>query len=143
MKTIPLLFLVIFLGKGCNSDLKKESENISFEYETLTRGSYNKIIVKQDTIFTIHDASMGEVTKAEISKKDWKELLNMLGKVEMNSIEKMKAPTNDRAHDGALHANLKVVYKDKTYQSDSFDAGNPPKEIEKIVNKVITVSNKK
>lgn len=143
MKTAYLLLLILFFGKGCDSDIKKTSDTISFEYEAMTRGSYKKIIVKKDTLFTIYSSSLEEVKKSEVSKNDWNTLLNLLEKVDLNSIEKLKAPTNKRAYDGALHANLKVIYKYKTYQSNSFDANNPPKEIEEIVHKIVTISNKR
>lgn len=143
MKTISLLFLVVFFSKNCHSDLKKQSKNISFEYETLTRGYYNKIIVKQDTLYIIRDASSKNISKSVINKNDWNILLNLLEDIDLDSIEKLKAPTNRRALDAALHANLKIVYKDKIYPSNRFDANNAPVEIEKLIDKIITISNNK
>jgi hypothetical protein len=46
----------------------------------------------------------------------------------------LKAPSQKRFHDGAAAANLTIAYKGKTYESQSFDDGNPPAEIAALVN---------
>lgn len=141
MKLASVLLMMIFLAKGCGNELRKESTNISFEYEALTRGSYNKIIAKQDTIITIKDRVMSTVVESSLKKRDWNTLLTLLEKIDRTNVNNLKAPSDRRTYDGALMANLKVIYKDKVYESSSFDHGNPPEEIEKLVNKIIALSD--
>jgi hypothetical protein len=57
-------------------------------------------------------------------------------------VETLKAPSEKRFHDGAAMANLKIVHKEKTYQSKTFDHGTPPKEIEKLVKKINALAEK-
>lgn len=141
MKIISTFILVLLMAKGCtNSELKKESENISFEYEANTRGSYKKVLAKQDTVFSITKRG-GEAVYKKLSKSDWNSLLNLLSKVDATKIADLKAPSEKRFYDGAMIAGLKVIYKDKTYESSSFDHGNPPAEIKDLVNKIIEVSD--
>jgi len=141
MKILSTFILVLLMAKGCtNSELKKESENISFEYEANTRGSYRKVIAKQDTVYTIKSRG-GEAVEKKLSKGDWNSLLNMLSKVDAEKIKDLKAPSEKRFYDGAMIADLKVIYKDKTYESSSFDHGNPPAEIKDLVNKILEVSD--
>ena len=129
------------MAKGCtNSELKKESENISFEYEAHTRGGYKKVLAKQDTVYTIKSRG-GEAIEKKLSKSDWNSLLSLLSKVDAEKMKDLKAPSDKRAYDGAMMAELKVIYKDKTYQTPTFDHGNPPAEIKDLVNKIIEVSD--
>lgn len=77
----------------------------------------------------------------KLSKSDWNSLLDLLSKVDAEKIKDLKAPSEKRFYDGAMIAGLKVIYKDKTYESASFDHGNPPAEIKDLVNKIIEVSD--
>jgi hypothetical protein len=141
MKILSTFILMLFMAKGCtNSELKKEIENISFEYEAHTRGGYKKVLAKQDTVYTITKRD-GEAVEKTLSKSDWNSLLNLLSKVDATKIADLKAPSEKRFYDGAMIAQLKVIYKDKTYESASFDHLNPPSEIKDLVNKVIAVSD--
>lgn len=140
MKLFSAFVLVLVLAKGCSSsELRKESENISFEYEATTRGNYAKIIAKQDTVFTIKGRK-GETVEKKLSRSDWNSLLDLLAKVDAKNIQNLKAPTEKRFYDGAMIASLTVIHGKDTYKSAAFDHGTPPKEIEKLVEKIIAVS---
>ena len=78
----------------------------------------------------------------KISNADWKELVESFKTIELDSLSKLKAPTEKRFYDGAAIANLKITYKDKTYETTSFDHGFPPKEINKFVNKINSFAKK-
>lgn len=141
MKILSTFILILVLAKGCtSSELQKESENISFEYEAHTRGGYKKVLAKQDTVYTIKSRD-GKAVEKSLSKSDWNSLLNLLSKVDVTKIADLKAPSEKRFYDGAMIAQLKVIYKDKTYESATFDHGNPPAEIKDLVTKVIEVSD--
>jgi hypothetical protein len=71
-----------------------------------------------------------------ISKSDWKKIVEAFQEVDLEEIPNLKAPTEKRFYDGAAIANIKIIYKGKTYESNGFDHGNPPLEIEKLVNKI-------
>jgi hypothetical protein len=137
MKTLSLLFLTIFLGNGCDSAKAQEISTAVIEYQANTRGFYQKITIKNQmvTVSKDRDGNDKSVPK-KISDADWKELVECFKTVELDSLPKYKDPTQKRFYDGAAIADLKITYKDKTYESKSFDHGYPPKEIKKLVNKI-------
>ncbi|MFV8324659.1 hypothetical protein [Flavobacterium sp. ZS1P14] len=143
MKILSLLFLTIFLGKGCEAQNKQEIETAVIEYVANTRGSYQKITVKNRMVTVSKDRSgNSKPIPTKISDADWKELVECFKTVELDSLAKLKAPTEKRFYDGAPIANLKVTYKDKTYETVGFDHGFPPKEIKKLVNKITSLAKK-
>jgi hypothetical protein len=137
MKILSLLFLTLFLGKSCDNQQKQDIENAVIEYVANSRGFYQKITVEKQMVTISSDRSGKEKTvPTKISDADWKELVNCFQTVELDSLAKLKAPTEKRFYDGAAIANLKITYKDKAYETTSFDNGFPPKEIKKFVNKI-------
>ncbi|CAM3924975.1 hypothetical protein FLSI110296_03700 [Flavobacterium sinopsychrotolerans] len=141
MKILSLLFLTIFLGNGCDSAKAQDIETAVIEYTANTRGFYQKITVKNQmlTVSKDRDGNDKEVP-TKISDADWKELVDCFKKVELDSLSKLKAPSEKRFYDGAAIANLKITFKDKTYETDSFDHGFPPKEIKKLVDTITSLA---
>lgn len=141
MKKFAAIVLLALFAVGCASALKKESDKISFEYEAITRGSYKKVIVKQDTVITIKDRGLENVTTKGLKNGEWNGILKSLEGVDLDGLNEIKAPSVKHQVDAAPIANLKVIRGDKTYQSSSFDNGNPPQEIKDVVEKIISASD--
>jgi len=141
MKKFAAIVLLALFAVGCASALKKESDKISFEYEAITRGSYKKVIVKQDTVITIKDRDLKDVVAAGLKNGEWNSLLKSLERVNLEGLNDIKAPSVKHQVDAAPIANLKVIRGDKTYQSKSFDHGNPPQEIKDVVDKIMAASD--
>jgi hypothetical protein len=142
MKTIALLFLTLFMAKGCSQETKNDLANAEIVYTANTRGFYQKITIHNQEISVSknrNDKGNGETSK--ISEKDWKELVGLFKSVKLDSLPIFKDPSQKRFYDGAAIANLKVTYKEKEYQTLDFDHGFPPIEIEKIVNKIVLLAN--
>ena len=143
MKILSLLFLTIFLGKGCDSAKAQDIQSAVIEYTANTRGFYQKITVKDQMVTVSKDREGNDKpVPVKISDADWNELVNCFKKVELDSLAKLKAPTEKRFYDGAAIADLKITFKDKTYESTSFDHGFPPKEIKKFVNRITAFAKK-
>ncbi|MDO8316458.1 MAG: hypothetical protein Q7T12_02935 [Flavobacterium sp.] len=141
MKILSLLFLTIFLGNGCDSAKAQDIETAVIEYTANTRGFYQKITVKNQMLTVSKDRDGNDKpVPTKISDTDWKELVDCFKKVELDSLSKLKAPSEKRFYDGAAIANLKITFKDKTYETDSFDHGFPPKEIKKLVNTITSLA---
>ncbi|MES2239556.1 MAG: hypothetical protein V4497_04785 [Bacteroidota bacterium] len=135
MKLLSLLFLTIFLGKGCQGDPKQSIETAQIIYTANTRGFFQEISIEN------HNASIkkdrkGKAVQIKISDADWKELIALFKEVNLEKIKDLKSPTEKRFYDGAAIANLKINYEGKSYESQSFDHGFPPHEIKKIVTKI-------
>lgn len=157
MKILFSLLAIMMLNKDCdqNKSVDTSSEAINSEkmseatqaytkiwYEATTRGFYEKIWVTQDSITVTNDrnhmTSMNYPTPAE----DWNELMTLLKNVDVASMPDLEAPTTLRHHDGAAFATLAVFQNETETQSNSFDHGHPPKAIEAVVNKVLSMKEK-
>jgi hypothetical protein len=137
MKLLSLLFLTIFLGKGCDAEQKQDVESAIIEYTATTRGFYQQIVVQNQKFSVTKDRNGNEkLVQQDISKSDWKKIIEAFQDVDLEEIPNMKGPTEKRFYDGAAIANIKIIYKGKTYGTNGFDHGNPPVEIEKLVNRI-------
>jgi hypothetical protein len=137
MKTVLALVATVILGSTCSNKKQSDLDNTVIEYTANTRGFYQKIILANHKLSVSNERNGTEKpTGTAIADADWKELVMAFQTIELNDLATLKAPTKKRFHDGAAIANLKIVHQEKTYQSTSFDHGTPPKEIEKLVNKI-------
>ena len=137
MKLLSLLFLTIFLGKGCDDATAQDLQNTVIEYTANTRGFYQKITVKDQMVSISKDRNSNDkAISTKISDSDWAALITDFKEVNLETLKDLKAPTEKRFYDGAAIANLKINYKDKDYETTSFDHGFPPKEIKKLVDKI-------
>lgn len=141
MKILSLLFLTLFLGKGCSNEAKQDIASATIEYVANTRGFYQKIIIEKQMVTITEDRTGKEkVEPTKISDADWKELIDLFQEVSLDEIKDLKSPTEKRFYDGAAIANLKITYQGTTYTAASFDHGFPPFEIKRLVNKINSFS---
>ena len=71
-------------------------------------------------------------------------MIGYFEKIELDKMPTLKDPTQKRFYDGAAIANLKdTLSKIKTMKQLDFDHGFPPAEIEKLVNKIVSLAKKK
>ena len=143
MKLFTVILLSIFLSKSCTSQTKNDLKTAVLEYTANTRGFYQKITIQDQMVSISKDREGNDKPVAKkISEKDWKELVGYFESMELDSLSTLKAPTEKRFYDGAAIANLKVIYKDKTYETAAFDHGFPPAEIKKLVDKINSFAKK-
>lgn len=140
MKVFTLLVLTIFMAKGCSQEAKNDIANAKIVYTANTRGFYQKITIQNQeiSVSSERDSSDKGVT-SKISDADWKELVGYFEKIQLDSLSTYKDPTQKRVYDGAAIAELIINYKEKEYQTKNFDHGYPPVEIEKFVNKLVSL----
>jgi hypothetical protein len=141
MKIISLLFLTLFLGKNCQSQNNVDLSTARIEYTANSRGLYNNVIVENKTVSATKTRD-GKPISNSLTDAQWNALISEFQKVNLEEIPSLKAPTQKRFHDGAAMADLKITYKGKTYESQTFDNGFPPEKIKKLVNTLLSFSNK-
>jgi hypothetical protein len=140
MKVVTFLAALLFVFSACDSSksaLEPEKQNyktLVIQYEANTRGFYQKLVVQNHTISSTNDRK-GIKTPIiqKISDTDWNALIFELNKVDLENLPNLKPPTQKRLYDGAAIAELKITFKGKTFETKSFDHGNPPMEIQKVV----------
>ena len=144
MKLLSLLLLTMVVGKSCSQDAKNDIANAEIHYEANTRGFFEKIIVKDKMISVTNDRSNPEnKTDSKLSDNDLKQLVEYFKTISLENLPTFKAPSEKRFYDGAAIANLTIIYGGKEYRSVDFDHGTPPKEIEKLVEKITSFSSRK
>ena len=144
MKAITMILLTVFLTKGCSNQAQNDIANATLQYSASTRGFFLKIVVINQKATISRDRN-GEKSPEEItiSDKDWKEIIGYFEKIDLEKVPTLKDPTQKRFYDGAAIANLKIRYQDKNYETTDFDNGFPPAEIEKLVNKIVSLGKQK
>lgn len=114
-------------------------ENSAITYEAFSRGTFINIHITTSTLTISEDRSLSEKNNFSLKTTDWDALNNLLKDIDLTKLESLKAPTDKRLYDGAAHAALTVKSNEHTYTTSSFDHGHPPKEIENLVNKVLSI----
>lgn len=142
MKLLTIFVFSLFLIKGCNNDKALDAAEI--EYTANSRGFYQNIVVK-NKVLTVLKNRENPSDRKEISLSDaqWKNLVDIMALVDLEQIPALVAPTEKRFYDGAAIAEFKVMVDGKTYQSTAFDHGNPPMELERIINEILKYSQTK
>jgi hypothetical protein len=144
MKAITIILLSVFLVKSCRNQAQNDIANTTLQYTASSRGFFQKIVVINQKATISRDRN-GEKFPEEIaiSDKDWKEIIGYFEKIDLEKVPTLKDPTQKRFYDGAAIANLKVRYQDKNYETTDFDHEFPPAEIEKLVNKIVSLAKEK
>jgi hypothetical protein len=141
MKILSLLFLTLFLGKNCQSQNNIDLSTAKIEYTANSRGLYNNTVVENKTV-SVTNTRDGKPVSNSLTDSQWNTLIKEFKKVNLEEIPSLKAPTQKRFHDGAAMADLKITYKGKTYESQTFDNGFPPEKIKNLVNTILSFSKK-
>jgi hypothetical protein len=124
------------MAETCSQNNEQNNE-ISFIYETMTRGSRANYTLTQEDIKVVRN--MGGETKAseKMKPKDWDNLIEKMKEIDVPNISKLKPPSDKRTFDGAAHAVLTIKKGDEVYRSNSFDHGNPPSELKSLVKAIL------
>jgi hypothetical protein len=143
MKLFAVILWSVFLSKSCEGQTKNDLKTAVLEYTANTRGFYQKITIQNQMVSVSKDRNANvKPIETKISDADWKELVGYFETINLDSLATLKAPTQKRFHDGAAIANLKITYKEKSYQTGAFDHGVPPESIKKMVDKINTFAKK-
>jgi len=141
MKIATLLFLTLILGKNCQSQNNLDLSTTKIEYTANSRGLYNNTVIENKTV-SVTKTREGKPISRSLTEEQLNALITEFQKVDLEEIPNLKAPTQKRFHDGAAMANLKITYKGKTYESQTFDNGFPPEKIKTLVNTILSFSKK-
>ena len=131
-------------AKVVNTELNLEQQILDLPvvvYQENTRGFYREIVVREGKIFVV-TARGAKPAFWELKKEDYKKLLDLYQKIDLNGLSSLKDPTQKRFYDGAPIATLSFTNEKDTFTSSEFDGGFPPKEIEAFVNELIVVAEK-
>ncbi|WP_298155234.1 hypothetical protein [Flavobacterium sp.] len=140
MKLVVTIFLSVILAKSCNTQQSDEMKKANIEYQAVSRGYYLAINIQND-LLTIANKRDAPPKEYKLSDSERDALSKLFLDLKLDALSKYEGPTQKRFYDGAPIANMRVVYEGKNYETQSFDHGYPPKEIEAFVNKIVSFSN--
>jgi hypothetical protein len=132
MRLLSILLVTIFIGTACSSQKKADMTSTQIEYTAVSRGIFKKIVVHNKTVSVSTDRNAPAVT-SKIDDAKWNQIVLAFSTINLESIPSLKAPTEKRFYDGAAIGNLTIIQNQKTYETQGFDHGFPPKKIEKLV----------
>ncbi len=119
----------------------EQEKKISYVvYEAFSRGSFFYLKINETTIEKSIDRSLKNPASKKCSKKEWQNILSYIEKINLEKISELQAPSEKSHTDRALQAQLKISTPDLTFTSSNFDHGNPPKEIESLVNTMLSLA---
>jgi heat shock protein HslJ len=132
---------VLFLKKNDKTliEAKKQESNIMITYRASTRGFYELITVSKDSLMVTHDRNQQLKSTVKMPSTDWKDILVLIEEIELEILPTLEAPSKTHQYDAAAAATLEITANGKAYKTNVFDNGNPPKSIESIVNKVLSM----
>lgn len=122
--------LVLFSINNC------EQENMELNYLAQSRGFFLKIELQGNALKVINQKG-GETKERQLSKLEQEELKNIVTSSDFDNVE---ASDSTKSHyDAAAMASLTFTLEGNNHEFE-FDHGNPPRKLESLVNKIITLS---
>lgn len=111
-------------------------------YDSHTRG-YHFTFTVYETYATVTKEYQGKPKKVSVIESDIADLKKIIAGISVDKIGTYEAPTKKRHYDGAPHTTISIFEKGEKYKSQTFDGGFPPKALEVLVNKVLSLSAEK
>jgi hypothetical protein len=111
-------------------------------YDSHTRG-YHYTYTVYETYATVVKEYKGKPENVAVVESDIADLKKIIAEISVDKIGTYEAPTKKRHYDGAPHTTISIFKKGEKYSSQTFDGGFPPKALEVLVNKVLSLSAEK
>ncbi|MTE27042.1 hypothetical protein [Winogradskyella ouciana] len=160
MKFLFSLLTIIMLNESCNSTKeatlntreaetsvsnKKMQDSIDdqmvIEYRASTRGFFELITIKGDSISFTNDYNIKRINTFAIPAEEKEEFNRLLSELDITTLSELEAPSKTHQYDAAPAAFLKVTKGDEKFMSPSFDHGKPPKAISDIIEKILSIKS--
>lgn len=130
MKTIFLSIVLLVSAYNC------AQENLDLTYLAQTRGFFLQIEIHPSKLKVTHTRG-GETKERELTQREQDELKDILAHTDF---EKVKTTESTKSHsDAAAMANLSLTL-DGEHREFDFDHGSPPKLLDSLVQKIISLS---
>lgn len=139
MKLHILLFILVLPMMGCAQRTADISQLKSINYTASTRGFYLNIEINEENI-TVERSREGDKSIGKsLSDEKWQHLIALISEFDVRKLDTMVAPSKKSEVDAAAMANLEVETENHLY-SCSFDHGNPPEPLKRLMEYMLTLS---
>ena len=127
MQSIYILLFSSFMLVNCSAQTK---DSISIEYKAVTRGSQISLLANSEgIIYKSYDKNL----ELKISEHQWDEITVLVLNIDLDKIKNLIPPSTESHLDRAMIGSLLINKNGKIYESSTFDHGNPPSEIKKLI----------
>ena len=131
-----ILLICFSLVVSCSS-IQQETGFQKINYKAITRWYSTEILLQDNTLKYFKNA---KESRSLTLAKEVKDALNtLIKKINLNTINQLKAPSNKYQFDGAMYTTVAVILNGKKYTSTGFDDDNPPKELTPLINYLLTL----
>ncbi|WP_248724806.1 META domain-containing protein [Seonamhaeicola sp. ML3] len=131
--------LIFSNGDRVLMEATKQDLAISLEYNQHSRNSFQVIQINEKSI-SVQNERNGSITKMGCTDEQWDKLINLIKTINIETLSSLDAPSQKRLFDGAAIAKLKVTLNGKTYETPSFDHGNPNTAITNLVKEILSIA---
>jgi len=140
MKYIVLAFISLMALKSCSQEADQQKENMVFTYDEFSRGFANTYIITNKDI-TVKSGTIDDLIKSKpITEDQYQEIVMLAEAIDLETLNSYEPDSEARNIDAAAHSELEVTVGDKTFNSKTFDKGNPPKPLAPLVNAIIRLA---
>lgn len=108
-------------------------------YKAISRGYFGYIKISNSKISVSQDRNLKVFSDYNCTEEEQNQLISIFDQLNLDELENLRAPTDKRLFDGAPIATLTIIKNGIEKTTPSFDHGHPPKEIEALVNKVLSI----
>lgn len=128
-------FSILFILMNCASQKTTNIKEII--YNAITRGRAENITLKGSSLqYKTNQKSIF----INLTKEQQEKVNIEISKINLNEINNLKAPTDKRFYDGAMHTSILIKSNSKEYTSTTFDDTNPPIELKALCQLLINLA---
>ena len=146
MRVLAVMIFLLFVGCKPTKTDNYNHQNKSIpviNYEANARNFLLNIKVENQMLFVSHARDVKDYEeKITVFDADWKEIVALIKAVDLAKVKEFKGPTEKRFYDGAPHANITFISEGIAYTTKGFDHEFPPVEVEKLVTKILKLTEK-
>lgn len=158
MKLIFSFLAIVMLTESCNSNkqavsntasldestnvedrLVIQDQDVTISYRASTRGFFEVIEIEGDSISFTKDYNLKKIDKVILPQEDKASLLNLISSIDINGLTQLEPPSKTHQYDAAPAAFLKITKGGEEFMTPSFDHGKPPKAINDLVEKILSL----
>lgn len=139
MKVYIILLILVLPTMGCAQRTADISQLKSINYNASTRGFYLNIEINEENIIVERNRDSDTSISKQLSDEKWQQLVTLISEFDVRKLDKMASPSKKSEVDAAAIANLEVETENHLY-SCSFDHGNPPEPLKRLMEYMLTLS---
>lgn len=143
-----LIVSILFFSFSCETmkNTNKKSSHGEVEKISLRKtGMVNSTVLEiteSEKVFIVQNRGSDEDNYSfKTNESEWKQLNKMLAAIDLNQIDSWEAPTQERFHDGARAVQITISMDSQEFNSQSFDEGKPPAELNELYNYLVSLEN--